>query len=123
FQLAEKGLPNNPDVLVAMGVIQRRLARWEEAIAAQRRVLELDPSDFSAYLTLTTTYRAVRRFPEALATIDHVLASDRANLLALFYKAQIFWANGDVPAAERLLANSGASPDLLGRQALFQRSY
>ena len=123
FQVAEKSLPNNADVLVAMGHIKRRLARWEEAIAAQRRVIELDPRDSSAYITLTTTYRAVRRFPEALATIDRVLAWEPANLLALFYKAQIFWANGDVPAAERLLANSGAAPELLGRQALFQRSY
>jgi TolB-like protein/Flp pilus assembly protein TadD len=123
FQVAEKGLPNNADVLVAMGHIKRRLARWEEAIAAQRRVIELDPRDSSAYITLTTTYGAVRRFPEAMATIDRVLAWEPANLLALFYKAQIFWANGDVPAAERLLANSGAAPELLGRQALFQRSY
>src|SRR5947209_3225073 len=34
FQLAEKSLPNNVDVLQAIGLIQRRLGHWDEAIAA-----------------------------------------------------------------------------------------
>jgi tetratricopeptide (TPR) repeat protein len=42
FELAEKNLPNNVDVLRAIGLIQRRFAHWDEAMAVLRRV-ELDP--------------------------------------------------------------------------------
>jgi len=43
FQQAEQGLPNNVDVNRAIGVIQRRLGHWDEAIASLRRAVELDP--------------------------------------------------------------------------------
>src|SRR5204863_5739923 len=45
FQLAEKSLPNNVDVLKAIGLIQRRFAHWDEAITVLRRVVELDRSE------------------------------------------------------------------------------
>src|SRR5207302_2614929 len=41
FQQAEQGLPNNVDVIGAIGLIQRRLGHWEEAIGGFRRVVEL----------------------------------------------------------------------------------
>src|SRR5947207_566712 len=56
FQQAEKGLPNNVDVIEAIGRIQRRLGHWEEAIVAGRRAIELDPRDISAYNYLSLTY-------------------------------------------------------------------
>src|SRR5207237_845824 len=56
FQQAEKGLPNNVDVIEAIGRIQRRLGHWEEAIVALRRIIELDPRDIAAYNTLAVTY-------------------------------------------------------------------
>src|SRR4029079_18184091 len=67
FQQAEKGLPNNVDITNAIAVLQRRLGHWEEAIDRFRRVVELDPRNTNAYNSLATTYRSLRRFPEALA--------------------------------------------------------
>ena len=43
FQQAEQALPNNVDVIEAIGFIQRRLGHWDEAIVALRRIIELDP--------------------------------------------------------------------------------
>ena len=63
FQQAEQGLPNNVDVIRAIGVIQRRLGRWDEAILALRRAVELDPRNIDAAIILATTYSYVRRFP------------------------------------------------------------
>ena len=74
FQQAEQSLPNNADVIEAMAVIQRRLGHWDEAIAGLRRAIELDPRDVNDYHTLAITYRSMRRFPEALATVDRILA-------------------------------------------------
>src|SRR5438093_9343991 len=107
FQQAEKGLSNKVDVIEAIGRIQRRLGHWEEAIVAMRRIIELDPRDVNAYNTLALTYSALRRFPEALATVDRALAWEPANTEALGLKASIFWATGDLQEVEPLLANPG----------------
>jgi len=130
FQQAERGLPNNVDVIEAIGFIQRRLEHWEEAIVALRRAIELDPRDINAYNNLALTYSALHRFPEALATVDRALAWEPANTDALGLKASVFWATGDFQAVEPLLANPGTEPrvpvvwwPVRGVQALFQRRY
>jgi tetratricopeptide (TPR) repeat protein len=131
FQQAEKGLPNNVDIINAIALVQRRLGHWEEAIDEFRRVVELDPRNTNAYNSLAVTYSHVRRFPEALATLDRLLAWEPTNELALGLKAFVFWATGDLQAVEPLLANPGTEPrvpggatsPVRGVQALFQRRY
>jgi len=130
FQQAEKGLPNNVDVIKAIALVQRRLGHWDEAIAGLRRAIELDPRDINACDTLALTYIALRRFPEALAKVDRALAWEPANTDALGLKASVFWATGDLQAVEPLLANPGIEPrvpgggaPVRGMQALFQRRY
>jgi TolB-like protein/cytochrome c-type biogenesis protein CcmH/NrfG len=130
FQQAEKGLPNNVDITDAIALIQRRLGHWEEAIDRFRRVAELDARNTNAYNSLALTYRSLRRFPEALATVDRVLAWEPTNADALSVKTNIFWATGDLQAVEPLLANPGIEPlvpgvgsPVRGVQALFQRRY
>jgi len=131
FQQAERGLPNNIDVIEAIALVQRRLGRWEEAIGGFRRVVELDPRSKNAYEKLAATYWCLRRFPEALATADRALAWEPANRDALGMKVFVFWATWDLQAVERLLANTGTEPlipggettPVRGAQALFQRRY
>ena len=57
---------------------------------------------------------ALRRFPEALATLDRVLAWEPTNADALGAKAGALWATGDLQAVEPLLANPGIDPVLRG---------
>jgi serine/threonine-protein kinase len=131
FRQAEQGLPNSVDVIEAIALIQRRLGHWEEAIGGFRRIVELDPRYINAYNNLAVTYSHVRRFPEALATVDRALAWEPTNAGALGLKAFFFWATGDLQAVEPLLANPGTEPHLPGSatmpvrgvQALFQRRY
>ena len=66
---------------------------------------------------------ALRRFPEAHAIADRILALEPTNGTALDLKARAFWELGDLEAVEPLLANPGTEPFIRGFQALFKRHY
>jgi len=123
FRQAEQDLPNDFDITFAIAAIERRVGHWEEAIAGLRRAIELAPRQVHPYNQLALTYVGLRRFPEALATADRVLAWDPAETHALALKAQVFWATGDLQAVEPLLRSPGISPSVRGMQALLQRRY
>jgi TolB-like protein/tetratricopeptide (TPR) repeat protein len=123
FQLAEKNLPNNVDVLEAMGLIQRRLGHWDEAIAALRRVVELDPRNVNSASVLALTYVAVRHFSDALVIADHILTVEPANAWGIGIKTFSLCATGNVEAAEALAANPNASVEVRGYYAMIKRRY
>src|SRR4029453_6580836 len=111
------------DITLAIAFVHRRLAHWEEAIAGLRRAIELAPRSITAYNELALTYAGLRRFPEALATVDFVLEWEPTDTSTLLQKASILWAMGDLQAVERLLENPGISPRVRGLQAFLQRRY
>ena len=124
FRQAESALPNSADVILAIAALQRRLGHWDEAVAGQRRAVGLDPRNFHASFNLVTTYMMLRRFPEALAEADRVLAWAPTNVGALSQKAEVFLATGDLQAAEPLLlTNPQLDPILRALCPLFQRRY
>src|SRR6266581_4225871 len=124
FQQAEKDLPNSADVIIALAALQRRLGHWDEAIAGQRRAVGLDPRNFHAAFNLVTTYMMLRRFPEALAEADRVLAWNSTNVGALSQKAEVLLATGNLQAAEPLLlTNPQLDPFFRAVCPLLQRRY
>src|SRR5262245_14059575 len=123
FQQAEQGLPNNAEVIEAIALVQRRLGHWDEAITGLRHTIELDPRYHDAYENLAGTYRWLRRFPEALTTVDQLLAWEPNDLIALGRKAAALWAMGDLQAVEPLLTNPGFDSYDRGVHALLQRRY
>jgi TolB-like protein/Tfp pilus assembly protein PilF len=123
FRQAEKGLPNSAAVVGAIAGAQKGLGHWDEAIAELRRAIELDPRNVIASNNLALTYSELRRFPEALITLDRVLAWAPTNARALVIKAEVLLGMGDLQAAEALLENPDMPPLLRARCALFQRRY
>jgi tetratricopeptide (TPR) repeat protein len=123
FQRAEKSLPNNVDVVKAIGLIQRRFAHWNEAIAALRRVVELDPRNTNSAFMLALTYMSVRHFSDALTIADHILAVEPTNESGIGIKTYCFLATGNPEAAEAMVANPHADAELRGYHALIKRRY
>jgi TolB-like protein/class 3 adenylate cyclase/cytochrome c-type biogenesis protein CcmH/NrfG len=123
FQLAEKSLPNNVDVLEAIGLIERRFGRWDEAIAVLRRVVELDPRNVQSASILGITYMAKRRFADAIAVADHMFAVEPSSTRAIWIKTSSLWALGKPEAADAVLANPGVHVHLLAHAALNKRQY
>ena len=118
FQLAEKSLPNNVEVLKAIGLIQRRFAHWDESIAVLRRVVDLDPRNIQSAGILATTLIAKRRFSDAIAMADHILAVEPSNTQGIGLKAFCFWGLENLDAVDAVLANPAAPLHLRGHQAL-----
>jgi TolB-like protein len=117
FQLAEKSLPNNVDVILAIALIQRRLGHWDEVIAVLRRAVELDPRNVEVAFSLANAYTFTRRFSDALAMSDHMLAIEPSNSQAIGLKVFCYWGMGNLEAADEVLANPAASLHLRGHQA------
>ncbi|HTE87663.1 MAG TPA: tetratricopeptide repeat protein, partial [Terriglobales bacterium] len=123
FQQAEQGLPNNVDIVYAIGLIQRRLGHLEEVTTAMRRVVELDPRNIDAYTLLAGNYMALRRFPDALGVINNLLAFDPTNTGALGFKAYALVAMGNLDALDAVIANPAANAAIRGDVALLRRRY
>jgi tetratricopeptide (TPR) repeat protein len=123
FQMAEQSLPNDVDVLRAIGLIQRRIGHWDEAIAVQRRVVELDPRNIESASILAITYMGKRRFSDAMAVADHILAVEPTSTAGIWLKMDCLWAMGNPEAADLVVANPGASLHLRGHHALRKRNY
>src|SRR5207248_562068 len=118
-----KSLPNDVEVLKAIGLIQRRFAHWDEAIAVLRHVVELDPRNIESAGILATTYMGKRRFSDALAVADHILAVEPSNTQAIWLKTFSLWASGNSEAVDQLLANPGTSLHLRAHQTLNKHRY
>lgn len=73
LEIARGGMPGDPFISVIAGSIHKRQGRWDEAIAAYRRAIELDPLDPRAYSELGTVFRVTYRFEEALEAWSRLL--------------------------------------------------
>src|SRR5438874_779073 len=123
FQLSEKSLPNDVGVLRAIGLIQRRFGHWDEAIAVQRRVFELDPRNIESAAILAISYMTNRRFADAIAVADHMFAVEPSNTTAIWIKTTGLWALAKPEAADAVLANPGTDVHLRAHAALNKRHY
>jgi TolB-like protein/Flp pilus assembly protein TadD/predicted Ser/Thr protein kinase len=70
FEKAKTGQPNNSELMEAIGYVQRRQGRWEEALANLQRAFRIDPMNLGIASGLTRTLFYMRRFEEAKELID-----------------------------------------------------
>jgi TolB-like protein len=103
FKDALSRLPNNADALVALSLIERRMGRWTEAVEHQEQAARLDPQNLPVLSHLGITYFAMKRFADAHAIVDRLLALAPENPQVLAGLARLYLAEGNLEAAEGAL--------------------
>lgn len=87
--------PDNPEVPLTLASVYYRRGRFEPAIAAGRRVLELNPRYAMGVLDLALSYQAAGRLDEAIAGFERTLELLPDNVKALLNLAEIHYARGE----------------------------
>jgi tetratricopeptide (TPR) repeat protein len=111
--LAQRTLPNDPDVAFYTGVVQRRQGFWEPSIAAMQRALTLDPLNAATALDLSWNYRRLKRYAEARRVLDDVLLWRPGDLGFQLIRSDIdVEENADLRRTKTILSRDlSAAPD------------
>jgi len=112
FAIGQKGQPNNSDLLAAIGFVQRRQGKFQQAVTNLKKASELDPLSSDKAEELAMTYRVMRKYAEAVYYIDRAISlapdwpvaySDKAWLCLL--------SEGDIKKARKVLQEATGKAD------------
>ncbi|PYK50852.1 MAG: hypothetical protein DME51_04595 [Verrucomicrobia bacterium] len=102
FEIAQQGLPNESEVYLAIGAIQRRQGKWAESTASLEKAVSLNPKDIWSLQNLSFNYQMLRNYDAANKTIDRALALDPTAFEPLEVKSKLAIAwSGDFSVAEK----------------------
>src|SRR5437870_1490166 len=102
FEIAQRGLPNESEIYLYIGSIQRRQGKWAESTASMEKAVNLNPKDVWSLQNLTFNYQMARNFGKANETIDRALALNPTAFEALEVKAKFALSEkGDFSVAEK----------------------
>ncbi len=102
FEIAQRGLPNESEVYLAIGAIQRRQGKWAESTANLEKAVSLNPKDTWSLQNLSFNYAMLRNYDAADRTIDRALVLDPTALEPLEVKSKLAIAwSGDFSVAEK----------------------
>ncbi len=105
YQEALKRLPNNSFVYQYLGIVQRRLGRWQEAEANYKKALELDPRDVGLLNDMGNEfYYYLRRFDDGYAMLDRALELAPDSAAARANRVNLLQAQGRLEEAAQELA-------------------
>ncbi len=71
--MAQRGLPNESEMYLYIGAIQRRQGKWAESTANLEKAVSLNPKDVWQLQNLAFNYQMQRQFDAANRTIDRAL--------------------------------------------------
>jgi TolB-like protein/Flp pilus assembly protein TadD len=113
FEIAQRGLPNDADVYLAIGAIQRRQGKWAESNASLEKAVNLNPKDTWPMQNLGQNYEMQRNFAAANRIYDRALAVDPNAFGIKELKAKDAIAEkGDFSLAQQFLAKADTVPNL-----------
>jgi len=75
FTIALNGLPNDVDLWLSIGWVQRRLGNWDEMFAAFDKAAQLNPRGVDLFaMHLPQSYRLLHRYAEEVRAYDRALS-------------------------------------------------
>jgi serine/threonine-protein kinase len=116
--IARPTLPNNAEVFLYTGFIDRREGHWAEATRNIERAIGLDPRNFFILQQLALTYQSQRRYADEARTYDRALTIVPADpnsrmlraLVALNWRADL--KPFQTTLATLVAENPSAAPDI-----------
>jgi TolB-like protein/Tfp pilus assembly protein PilF len=111
FEIAQRALPNESEVYLAIGAIQRRQGKWAESTANLEKAVSLNPKDSWPLQNLAFNYQMLRNFDAANKTIDRALQIDPQGISLWGIKAKLaIGEKGDLSVGEKLLEKAKSLP-------------
>jgi len=102
FETAQRGLPNESEVYLALGAIQRRQGKWAESTGNLEKAVSLNPKDIWALQNLSFNYQMLRNFAKANETIDRAIALNPTAFEPREVKSKFaLFERGDFSVAEK----------------------
>jgi tetratricopeptide (TPR) repeat protein len=102
FEIAQRDLPNEAEVYLALGAIQRRLGKWQESTDSLEKAVSLNPKDGWVFQNLALNYQMLRNFDAANKTVDRGLQVNPDSFGLWETKSKLAFAeNGDLSVSER----------------------
>ena len=100
--IAERAMPNESQISLVIGAIQRRQGRWAESTANLEKAASLSPNDTWVLLNLAYNYWMVRDYEAANRVIDRGLAIEPRSISLWELKSGIaIDEKGDFSVAEK----------------------
>ena len=102
FEIAQRGLPNESEIYLYIGAIQRRQGKWAESTANLEKAASLNPKDGWPLYNLADNYQMLRNFDAANKTIDRGLKVDPRGVGLWEMKSKLAIAEkGDLSVSEK----------------------
>jgi len=95
--IARRSLPNDAEIFLYTGLIDRRQGHWEDSTRNMERALELDPRNLFTLQQLALTYHSQHRYNDAARIYDSALRIVPSNPYTRVYRAlvELSW-RGDI---------------------------
>jgi non-specific serine/threonine protein kinase len=125
--LAQNSLPNDVELLLDLGAVQRRRGEWEDCLATIDKAIALDPRFYDAHLSQSYSLVFLRRYSDAQVHLDEAIELRPDRELPYHLKAWSIWLwKGDLVEARRVLDEMPQTAFVLLTwfwQELFERDY
>jgi TolB-like protein/Tfp pilus assembly protein PilF len=111
FETARRGLPNESEVYLALGAIQRRQGKWAESTVNLEKAATLNPKDSWPLQNLALNYQMLRDFDAANKAIDRGVQINPTGVGLWEIKSKLAIAEkGDLSVAEKAFQTVKSMP-------------
>lgn len=112
YEIAERDLPHNAEIHIAIGKLLRHLGKWEQSNSRFERAAALEPNNMEAWQRLYGNHLRTRNYPAAADALRRVILISPNSWQSECNRAwlEVFWKE-DVSGLRRLRTPTGSRPE------------